>query len=301
MNTPPDPASGPRLENRLPAEGINTSTDHPLKEFAWLLGGSLVALLLAIAVLGWAARWLAPHLPFAAELALAERLSRPAAQPPAQAAQTAALQALADRVAARMQLPPGMTLTLRYEDAGLVNAYATIGGRIHVFRGLLQALRSEDALAALLAHEIAHVKHRHVAAGLGRGMAVGLLLGVLSADAGAAVAQSALGQAAGLTLLGYSRDQEAEADAEALRAVVALYGHAGGVAELFARLGAEAGDAQDVQVALLRSHPLTADRLLQLQAQARSAGWPLAGALTPLPAALAGVSADRAPVRPSGS
>lgn len=281
MNPPPDADRGPRLENRLPAEGINSSTEHPLKEFGWLVGAGVAVLVLVIVVVGWGARVLAPHLPFEAEVALAERLSGASEQPPAHAERTKALQALADRVAARMALPAGMTVKLRYEDAAFVNAYATVGGRVHVFRGLLHELRSEDALAALLAHEIAHVKHRHVAASVGRGMAVGLLLGVLSADAGAAVAQSTLGQAAGLTLLGYSREQEAEADAEALNAVVALYAHAGGMAELFGRLGAASRDAGP-PLELLRSHPLTADRLQAVQAQARARGWALEGPLTPL-------------------
>lgn len=284
MKAPPGADRGPRLENRLPAEGINSSDEHPLKEFAWLVGAGVVVLVLAVVVLGWAARHLAPHVPFEAEVALAERLAAAGEQPPEQAERTQALQQLAERVAARMALPAGMSVTLRYEDSDFVNAYATVGGRVHVFRGLLRELPSEDALAALLAHEIAHVKHRHVAASLGRGLAVGLLLGALSADAGAAVAQSALGQAAGLTLLGYSREQEAEADAEALRAVVALYGHAGGLVTLFERLG-ERSSGIEPRLELLRSHPLTADRLQAVQVQARAQGWALAGAPTPLPQA----------------
>lgn len=284
----PVPPPGPRLENRLPSEGINASDEHPLREFAWLVGAGLAALVLAVLLIGWAARWLAPRVPFEAELDLAARLEAASAAP-ARAAEhrerDAALQALADRVAARMALPPGMSVVLRYEDGGLVNAYATLGGRIHVFRGLLRELDSEDALAALLAHEIAHVKHRHVAAGLGRGLALGVLLSALSADAGAAVAQSVLGQTAGLVLLGYSREQEAQADDEALRAVAALYGHAGGVAELFGRLDAATrGTAPPIE--LLRSHPLTPDRLQRLQDEARRQGIPLQGTPAPLPAAL---------------
>jgi beta-barrel assembly-enhancing protease len=205
--------------------------------------------------------------------------------PPEFAAREAALQALADKVAARMDLPVGMRVRLRFDDSSQVNAYATIGGRISVFRGLLGRLKSEDALAALLAHEIAHVRHRHVAANAGRGVALALLLGMLSADAGAAVAEAALGQAAGLALLGYSREQEAQSDHAALRAVVALYGHAAGMKELFTQLGeATAGAVHSVQV--LSSHPLTEVRLSTVLARARESGWRVSGPLTPLPAAL---------------
>ena len=275
-----DEPRGPRLENRLPAEGINSSSEHPLNEFAWLIVASGVTLLVLMALASWGARWLAPKLPFSAEVALAERVVD---QPikPEHAARSAELQRVADQVAARMALPEGMTVVVGYNDSPLVNAYATVGGRIQVFQGLLHELQSEEALAALLAHEIAHVKHRHVAASLGRGLAVAVLLSVVSADAGAAAAEAALGSAAGFTLLGYSREQEAQADDEALQAVVALHGHAGGLVELFTRLG-QADKTNGPKLEALNSHPLTEARLQAVQARARERGWASSGALTPL-------------------
>jgi predicted Zn-dependent protease len=286
---PAPPRSPPPalLENRLPAEGINSSDEHPLREAAWLVGATLALVGLVVVLVGWGAQWLAPRLPFSAEVAIARRLVDPHdAQPPAHAAASRALQALADRIAARMDLPPGMAPVLRYEDGPVVNAYATVGGRIRVYRGLLQRLRSEQELAALLAHELAHVKHRHVAANLGRGLALSLLLAAVSSDAGAAASEGLLGQAAGMALLSYSREQESEADAAALQAVVAAYGDGGGIVGLFERL--EAGDpaAPAAGLELLRSHPLTLQRVRDLQTLAQARGWPMAGAATALPAEL---------------
>jgi hypothetical protein len=63
--------------------------------------------------------------------------------------------------------------------------------------------------------------------------------------------------------------------------VVALYGHAGGLVELFERLGAASPDAAP-PLDLLRSHPLTADRLEVVRADARARGWALDGRRTPL-------------------
>jgi len=277
------PRAGPTLENRLPAEGINSSTEHPLREFAWLVGGSL-ALFAAVALLiGWGARWLAPLVPFAAEQALAERVVDAGnGQPPTP--RDVALQSLADRLAARMDLPPGMSVQVRADDSPTLNAYATIGGRIRVHDGLLRHLQSEDALAALLAHEIAHVKHRHVAAQLGRDMAVSLLLAAVWSDAGSSMARSAMGQTAGLVSRGYSRDQEAEADGDALAAVVALYGHAGGLVALFDTLNAQAPASSGPE--MLSTHPLTSARIAAALARARAAGWRTEGPSTPLPEAL---------------
>jgi beta-barrel assembly-enhancing protease len=232
----------------------------------------------------WGARWLAPMLPFSAELALAAQFTD-APQSPEDAARSAALQALADRLAARMDLPDDMRISVRHDGSEQVNAYASVGGRVVVFGGLLRRLDSEDALAALLAHEIAHVKHRHVAANVGRGLALAMVLTLVSADAGAAAAQSTLGHAAGLVLLGYSRDQESEADEEALRAVHALYGHVQGVDALFAQLES-AGGGSGPAIEVLQSHPLTATRRAALEAHARRNGWSLQGTLTPLPQAL---------------
>ena len=288
--TQPVGPPGPTLENRLPAEGINSSDEHPLREFAWLLTAALVTLALTVLLVGWAARWLAPRLPFAVEMALAERIiDKPATAH--SAARSAALQALAGRVAARMQLPQGMSVLPTWESAPIVNAYATVGGRIRVYQGLLDKLQSEEALAALLAHEIAHVKHRHVAANVGRGLALAMLLGVVSADAGAAAAETLLGSATGLALLSYSREQERQADEEALAASVALYGHGRGLVELFIHLRPAAA-VEDASLALLRTHPVTQERIEAVQARAQEAGWLLAGASTPLPDTL------RRPLRP---
>lgn len=41
------------------------------------------------------------------------------------------------------------------------NAYACPGGLIFITKGLLKILQNEDQLAAVLAHEVAHVAHRH--------------------------------------------------------------------------------------------------------------------------------------------
>jgi predicted Zn-dependent protease len=46
-------------------------------------------------------------------------------------------------------------------DSGEINAFATPGGHVFITRGLIRCCRTEDALAAVLAHEIGHVQLRH--------------------------------------------------------------------------------------------------------------------------------------------
>jgi predicted Zn-dependent protease len=291
-----------RLENRLPAEGINASQEHPLKEFAWLVGGAIVAVVVLVMVASYAARWIAPLIPFRYELELARGIDfvRPAATEEARAAQ-AELQALAERLAARMDLPPEMKVRVGYHDGGTVNAFATLGGQAVFFRGLLARLQSEDALAAVMAHELAHLKHRHPAAALGRGVAVGLVLSLVSAELGRSFGGSVLSQAGMVTLLTFNRDQEREADAEALRVIAAEYGHVGGALDLFAAFAqqrsAVAAAAEQAIPEFMRTHPMTESRVQAVHDWARANGKSVDGPRRALPAAIAAASraAERAP------
>jgi predicted Zn-dependent protease len=108
-----------------------------------------------------------------------------------------------------------------------VNAFATPGGHIFVTRGLLECAPSEDALAAVIAHEIAHIQAHHAAAIINDQRLVTELS--QTADRAAAIASRNAGSrqraalfgrsvAAMVTTLfknGFSREQEFEADAKA--------------------------------------------------------------------------------------
>lgn len=276
--------STPHLENRLPDEGINTSNEHPLREFAWLLIAGFLTFGLLLAALSWTASWLAPKIPFRYEQALAQQLKL-GEKKAGYEAQQRYLDDLSQRVAAKMNLPADMQIHVRFDPSSHINAYATIGGHVVVFAGLTQQLSSEQALACLLAHEIAHVKHRHVAASSGRGVALALALSVLSAEAGGSAAQSVFGVTSQAAMMSYSRDHELEADAEALAAVVAMYGHGAGYVELFKTLQKAEEKLPEMlrSAGIMRSHPLTEERLQAARELAVQRGWLLEGASMALP------------------
>lgn len=277
-----------RLENRAPEETVNYADEHPLKEFALLVIGVLGAIALGAALLGFFAGELAARVPFATEReyarGIAERFEQ-AKLTPAQRETRDALRALAAKLAAAMPLPPDIAVSTHYADEPTVNAMATLGGQLVFYRGLLHKLESEEAVAMVLAHEIAHVRLRHPAAAMGRGVAVGLVLSAVSVGAGRSLGGDAVQRAAVLPLLKYSRDQERDADQLALGALVGVYGHAGGAAEVFKVLAA-AVPGEGARLAILQTHPLTEERIARLQALARERGWPLDGPRTPLPPAL---------------
>jgi predicted Zn-dependent protease len=284
-----------KLENRLPEEGINAAHDSPLRELAWLLAGAIALVVALVAAAALLAQWLAPRIPYTyeARLATAVDLTAPPKSEAGRAVQ-AELQALADRLAAPMDLPRGMVVRVGYREDATVNAFATLGGQTVFFRGLLGKLDSEDALAMVMAHEIAHLKYRHPAAALGRGVAVGIVLSLVSAELGRSAAGGVLNQAGALTLLSFNREQEREADEAALRVLAAEYGHLGGALDLFeafARLPAANRDPALPAIEFLRTHPLTASRVEAVRAWAAAHGVPLDGPRTALPPAVAAARA----------
>lgn len=265
------------IENPPVPEGINASEPHPLRDF--FVQGTLAVGVFAVCLLllGALAGLLAPYVPFAWEQRAAARFWPQVPASP----EEAALNELAARVAHAMGLPADMPIAIHYwPDDCTINAAATLGGHIVVYRGLLRQMESEDELAALLAHEIAHVQHRDVARGFLRGIAAALLLaGVDSVSP----VFSGIGTAATLS---FSREQESLADAAAARATAALYGHTGGALALFSRLQAHLPHGLMDGLELARSHPDFPRRIETVRAQSRQLARPETGTLTPLPAAL---------------
>ncbi|MDQ8023915.1 MAG: M48 family metallopeptidase [Moraxellaceae bacterium] len=277
-----------RYAYRQAAEDRHTDDIHPLHEFAWLLIGSLVLLVAGVLLAGWFAGEIAARLPFRFERQYAAPLTRhweEAKLSPAAYATRDALRQLGTRVARDMEPPADMPVSIHYLDGDVPNAMATLGGNVFMWRGLIGRLKSEDALAFVLAHELAHVQLRHPITGLGRGVAIGTLTSVVSAGLGGSLGADGLGRASTLPLLDYSREQERAADAMALRALARHYGHLGGAAEVF-KLFDSLQPEGDETPTWLRTHPHTAERAALVSEQARQLSVPAEGKLTPLPPAL---------------
>lgn len=242
-------------------------------------------LLLLFVLLGFSADWLAARIPFEYEQQLAEQLAPADAGGPGAEQRRAYLQALADKLAARMALPEAMDIRVHYQDEDVINAGATLGGHVIMFRGLIERMPNENALAMVLAHEIAHIKLRHPVRSLGRGAVLAVTIAALTGATGNSLGSVLVGEAGLLTALDFSRDQEAAADAEGLAAVAALYGHANGSTDLFEVLLEEERDAPLAasQISFLRSHPLGEDRIDAMREQAQKNHWSLDQPTTPLP------------------
>jgi predicted Zn-dependent protease len=147
-------------------------------------------------------------------------------------------------------------------DDPSVNAFAAPGGSIVVMRGLLERSRSAEELAGVLAHEIQHVLERHATRTIVQHASTALVLTVVSGDYTGTMAYGVQGARA-LATLHYSRRQEDEADAGALRMLVAARIDPADLIAFFAGAGTnrhEPGLARYVS-----THPPSADRAERLR------------------------------------
>lgn len=271
-----------QFENPKIPDGINVGASHPLKDFLAIAVSLIVLAALAALVLYFAAGAIAKRVSFETEARIASRFIQPKAE---RGATELALQALADRLVAQMNVPAGARVHVHYQDSATINAMATLGGNVFMYRGLLEKLPHENALAMVMAHEIAHVLHRDPVVGAGRGVAMAVALSALTMGMGEGAAGRMISSSALLTGLTFSREQELAADEAALAAVARQYGHVGGAAELF-RIFLQLREGRGEPPKFLATHPLTADRIARIETLARERGWPTEGAITPLDQAL---------------
>lgn len=254
-------------ENPEVPHEVNVGRESAVREFARLAAGLVLLVVAASAVVYLAGGSLARFLPFERERAWVgdQVVGVPtrAPQTPRDREVAGYVEELTRELAARMDLPAGMTIVPHYTEADVPNAFATLGGHIVVTGGLYRRMPSENALAMVIAHEIGHVKARDPIASIGGTAGVALLLGLFSGEvSGIApyVAQT--------VQRGYSRQAESQADGEALVALRRLYGHAGGAADVFRVMSEAAGPVAGATPTLLSTHPADAARIARLEAAA---------------------------------
>lgn len=177
------------------------------------------------------------------------------------------VQRLIDRLGPHVTLKQAK-FTPHVIDRDEANAFALPGGPLVVYSGLLRRAKTPDQVAAVLAHEMGHVVHRH---GLQR---IAQSVGVV------AVVQFFLGDVGGILALGkelltvatinnYSRKDESQADTTAVQLLHAARLDPQALAEFFVLLEAKEtrGDGAAVP-AWISSHPALRERIAAVTAQA---------------------------------
>jgi len=153
-------------------------------------------------------------------------------------------------------------------DSNEINAFATSGGHIFVTRGLIAAAKSEDALAAVIAHEVAHIQLQHsikairtsritqalivtgaAAVGAVRGMDVNELTSVFNESVGE-IFQTMVNN-------GYSQAQEFDADNTAMKLLASAGYNPSALIDMLKELSA----VQTGSVGFGKTHPTPAQRI----------------------------------------
>jgi predicted Zn-dependent protease len=154
-----------------------------------------------------------------------------------------------------------------------INAFATPGGYVYINQGLINLVENEAQLAGILAHEIAHVKGRHIAEQVERStkLSISTLAAILAGaflggggDLTAAVATFSTAAATSLSLK-YSREQEEAADRMGMAYLVAS-GYDGKAMLDFLKIMRQYEFYSNAVPSYFLTHPGTDDRIRYLDA-----------------------------------
>ena len=139
-----------------------------------------------------------------------------------------------------------------------INAFAVPGGFIYVNRGLIDRTQNLSQLAGVLGHEIGHVVRRHSVQQMekAQGANIGLVLGcTLINVCGSQAAQAAINVGGSALFAKFGRDDEREADRDAVASVVRAGIHPRGIPEMFQILLAERDRNRSAVEGWFSTHP----------------------------------------------
>ena len=161
-----------------------------------------------------------------------------------------------------------------------VNAFAMPGGFVGVHTGLLLAAQTESELAGVLAHEVAHVMQHHIARLIGKQdqmsipILAAIVAGLLAARSSPDLAQAVIAgaSAAGIqSQLNYTREFEREADRIGFLYLQQAGFDVTGMGTFFERLQKTTRLYENNAPGYLRTHPLTTERIADMQNRAQMA------------------------------
>jgi predicted Zn-dependent protease len=148
------------------------------------------------------------------------------------------------------------------EDDEMLNAFATPGGYLYFYTGLIKYLDNESQFAGVMAHEICHADKRHSTETMTKVYGASILLNVLLGKDPSKLAEIAADLALGLGSLKFSRNHEYEADEYAVRYTYDTSYDPKGVAGFFIKLEDE--NAAGGSPEFLSTHPDPGNRVEEI-------------------------------------
>lgn len=141
-------------------------------------------------------------------------------------------------------------------DDNVLNAFATPGGYMYFYTGLIKYLDNEAQFAGVMAHEMAHVARRHSTDQLTKQYGLSLLASIILGNNASELAEIAAGLATGLSSLAFSRTAEYEADAFAVKYTYSTELDGRGIAGFFTKI-----EGSPTPPEFLSTHPSPENRV----------------------------------------
>jgi Zn-dependent protease with chaperone function len=269
-----------KYQPKLPERNSNVTPQNALRELVTLLGGlSAIVLLLygliglfidmAVAVIDPATEVWIYQSSGIDQLAEVKPLPLDTAAGKALRATETATQNLLSDLAQCADLAYGVDL--KVEESKAVNALAWPGGHIVVLSGLLDKMESQNGLAFVLAHELAHFKNRDHLRSMGRGVVI-LSLAVLIGGANGELSDLIM-SLSNVRTMAFSQTNESAADATALDILNCHYGHIGGASEFFNVISQVDDNTDFTLMHYFSSHPQIQQRIVAIEQLRQSRGY----------------------------
>ncbi len=254
----------PEAHQALIEDGGNISKTSPLKMLLQLMAGLILAIVIMVMVLVSLSELVVSILPDSAVRRihhLARALPLEEVLPASSEKLQTYLETLLSELISKSDLKDE-DYEIRVVSSKEINAYAMLGNRILLTKGLLSKVESRNELAMILGHELGHFHSRDILKGFSTQAISILAFGFLMPADGVG---DLIQQGAQMGMLQFSRNQESRADQFALKALTRVFpGNSSGVTDFFTR------DKDDLSglafLKFLSTHPGNEERVRNLEA-----------------------------------
>jgi beta-barrel assembly-enhancing protease len=151
-------------------------------------------------------------------------------------------------------------------DEKTLNAFCTPGGYIYVYTGLIKFLDSEDQLAGVMGHEIAHAAQRHTGRSITKAYGLNMVVTMLTGGNNTQTMQMIKQITEGIVGLKFSRGHETEADEYSVTYLCGTGYNAAGAAGFFKKIQGKGGTPPE----FLSTHPDPKNRVQDIEARAKT-------------------------------
>ena len=170
------------------------------------------------------------------------------------------LKVIIDSIASRLTLAQTdgrFEYTFHLVASDEINAFASMGGNVFVTEGIMEFCKNPEELAAVIAHELGHVEHRHVISGLAKDLGIAVLFAIATGGEPGIlteVMEHSLSNS-------FSREDESEADVHGLELMEEARLKPSHMATVLLRIKKISSEDMDIMPTFLSTHPELADRI----------------------------------------